>query len=109
MIAFRGLRVGGGAPAMSGHRQAQLTPSGGREKRPSGRPCRLLRSPRAVLVMDRITAGHAPGLKNLQGRQMCHPSMKVSTRLYPAGSGRHSGIVRPCAISPAATERRVFT
>ncbi len=35
-------------------------PAGGREKRPSGRPCRLLRSRRAVLVMDRITAGHAP-------------------------------------------------
>ncbi len=26
-----------------------------------------------------ITADHAPGLKNPQGRQMCHPPMKVST------------------------------
>ncbi len=32
---------------------------GGREKRPSGRPCGLLRSPRAALVMDAITAAHA--------------------------------------------------
>ncbi len=79
MIVFRGLRVGGVAPAMSGHRQAALEPSGGREKRPCGRPCRLLRSRRAVLVMERQRKDRAPGLKNLQGRQMCHPSMKVST------------------------------
>ncbi len=51
MIAFHALRVGGGAPAMSGHRQAALEPSGGREKRPSGRPCGILRSRRADLVM----------------------------------------------------------
>ena len=81
MIAFHGLRVGGGAPAtlappeasprrVSGHppsaaaatvrpitpeggkvpllrrtgRQAAPTPSGGREKRPFGRPCGPLRS-----------------------------------------------------------------
>ncbi len=51
MIVFRGLRGGGVAPAMSGHRQAAVTPSGGREKRPFGRPCRLLRCRRAALVM----------------------------------------------------------
>ncbi len=51
MIVFRGLRVGSGALAMSGHRQAALTPSGGREKRLSGRPCRPLRSRRAARVM----------------------------------------------------------
>ncbi len=61
MIAFRGLRVGGVAPAcppydfgrraMSGHRHAALEPSGGREKRPCGRPCVPLRSRRAALVM----------------------------------------------------------
>ncbi len=51
MIAFRGLRVGGVAPAMSGHRQAAVTPSGDREKRPFGRPCRPLRCRRAALVM----------------------------------------------------------
>ncbi len=28
-----------------------------------------------------ITADHAPSRENLQGRQMCHPSMKVSTSL----------------------------
>ncbi len=60
MVAFRGLRGGGGAPAMSGHRQAALEPSGGREKQPCGRPCRLLRSRRAVLVMDRHHKDHAP-------------------------------------------------
>ncbi len=79
MIAFRGHRGGNAAPAMSGHRQAAVTPSGGREKRPLGRPCGLLRSPRAALVMDPHHKGHAPGLKNPQGRQMCHPPMKVST------------------------------
>ena len=44
MIVFRGHRVGGVAPTMSGHRQAASTPSGGREKRPFGRPCGPLRS-----------------------------------------------------------------
>ena len=76
MIVFRGHRGGSVAPAtlsppeasprrVSGHppsaaaapllrrtgRQAAVTPAGGREKRPSGRPCRPLRSPRAALVM----------------------------------------------------------
>ncbi len=76
MIVFRGHRVGGGAPAtlappeasprrVSGHppsaaaapllrrtgRQAAVTPSGGGEKRPFGRPCGPLRSRRAALVM----------------------------------------------------------
>ncbi len=62
MIVFRGLRVGSVALAtlappeasprrVSGHRQAAVTPSGGREKRPYGRPCGLLRSRRAALVM----------------------------------------------------------
>ncbi len=51
MIVFRGLRVGGVAPAMSRYRQAALEPTGGREKRPCGRPCRPLRSRRAALVM----------------------------------------------------------
>ncbi len=77
---------------MSGHRQAAVTPSGDREKRPCGRPCGPLRSRRAALVMRHITADHAPGLKNPQGRQMCHPSMKVNTRLPGAlffhGAGR---------------------
>ncbi len=60
MIVFRGLRVGGVAPAMSGHppsaaaapllrrtgRQAAVTPSGGREKRPFLRALALsLRGP----------------------------------------------------------------
>ena len=61
MIVFRGLRVGSGAPAMSGHRQAALTPSGGREKRPFGRPCGFLRSRRAALVMDRHHGGPRSG------------------------------------------------
>ncbi len=51
MIVFHGLRVGGGAPAMPGHRQAAVTPSGGREKRPFGRPCRPFGRRRAALVM----------------------------------------------------------
>ncbi len=51
MIDFHGLRVGGVAPTMSGHRQAALTPSGGREKRPFGRPFRLFGRRRAALVM----------------------------------------------------------
>ncbi len=62
MIVFRGHRGGSVAPAtlappeasprrVSGHRQAALTPSGGREKRPFGRPCGPLRSRRAALVM----------------------------------------------------------
>ena len=80
MIAFRGLRGGGVAPTMSGHRQAPLEPAGGREKRPFGRPCGPLRSPRAVLVMD-FTADHAPRPNNPQGRQMRHPPMKVSTKV----------------------------
>ncbi len=37
-IAFPVLWVGSAAPAMPGHRQAAVTPSRGREKRPSGRP-----------------------------------------------------------------------
>ncbi len=57
MIAFPGRRVGSGAPAMSGHRQAALTPSGGREKRLYGRPCRPLRSRRAALVMRQHHGG----------------------------------------------------
>ncbi len=36
---------------MSGHRQAAPTPSGGREKRPSGRPCGPFGRRRAALVM----------------------------------------------------------
>ncbi len=51
MIAFRDLRAGGVASTMWRHRQAALEPAGGREKRSSGRPCRLLRSRRAALVM----------------------------------------------------------
>ncbi len=120
MIAFRGHRGGSGAPAtlappeaspwrVSPHRHAALEPSGGREKRPYGRPCRLLRSRRAALVKRPPHGGPRSGPENLQSRQMCHPSMKVSTRLYPAGRGRHSGIVRPPATSPARTQRRVFT
>ncbi len=57
MIAFHGLRVGGVAPAMSGHRQAAPTPSGGREKRPFGRPCGPFGRRRADLVMDRHHGG----------------------------------------------------
>ena len=62
MIVFRGHRVGSGAPAtlappeasprrVSGHRQAAVTPSGGREKRPCGRPCGFFGRRRAALVM----------------------------------------------------------
>ncbi len=36
---------------MSGHRQAAPTPSGGREKRPFGRPCGPFGRRRAALVM----------------------------------------------------------
>ncbi len=36
-------------------------------------------SSRGPCDAPRITADHAPGLKNPQGRQMCHPPMKVST------------------------------
>ncbi len=59
MIAFRGLRVGSVAPAMSGHRQAAPTPSGGREKRPCGRPCRPFGRRRAALVM-RLASRRTP-------------------------------------------------
>ncbi len=79
MIAFRGLRVGSVAPAMSGPRQAALEPSGGREKRPCGRPCRLFGRRRAARVMDRHHGGPRSSPKNPQGRQMYHPPMKVST------------------------------
>ncbi len=90
MIVFRRLRGGSVAPAtlappeasprrVSGHRQAAHTPSGGREKRPFGRPCGFLRSRRAALVMDRHHGGPRSWPKNPQGRQMCHPPMKVST------------------------------
>ena len=61
MIVFRGLRGGGGAPAVSRHRQAAATPAGGREKRPSGRSCGLLGSPRAALVMDPHPGGPRSG------------------------------------------------
>ncbi len=72
MIVFRGLRGGSGAPAIlappeasprrvSGHRQAALEPSGGREKRPFGRPCGPLRSRRAALVMRSHHGGPRSG------------------------------------------------
>jgi len=51
MIVFRGRRVGSVAPTMLEHRQAAPTPSGGREKRPCGRPCRPFGRRRAALVM----------------------------------------------------------
>ncbi len=90
MIVFRGRRGGGAAPAtvappeasprrVSGHRQAAVTPSGGREKRPSGRPCTSFGRCRAALVMDRHHGGPRSEPNNLQGRRMCHPPMKVST------------------------------
>ena len=61
MIAFRGLRVGSVAPTMLEHRQAAPTPSGGREKRPFGRPLRALRTlSRGPCDAPRITADHAP-------------------------------------------------
>ncbi len=80
MIVFRGRRGGSVVPTMSGHRQAAVTPSGGREKRPFGRPCRPLRSRRAALVMRPHHGGPRSGPESLQGRQMCHPPMKVSTK-----------------------------
>ncbi len=71
MIVFRGLRVGSVALAMAGHlpsaaaaplrrrtgRQAALTPSGGREKRPFGRPCTPFGRRRAALVMRQHHGG----------------------------------------------------
>ncbi len=61
MIVFRGLRVGSGAPAMSGYRQAALTPAGGREKRPWGAALQALRtSSRGPCDAPSITADHAP-------------------------------------------------
>ena len=42
-------------------RQASLEPSGGREKRPFGRPCGLLRSRRAALVMGSHHGGPRSG------------------------------------------------
>ena len=39
----------------------------------------LTLSSRGPCDASSITAEHAPGLKNPQGRQMCHPPMKVST------------------------------
>ncbi len=99
MIVFRGLRGGSVAPAMSGHRQAAHTPSGGRKKRPFGRPCGFLRSRRAALVMDRHHSGPRSWPKNPQGRQMCHPPMKVST----GGAPRKPRI--PCL--PTAPSRKM--
>ena len=51
MIVFCGLRVGSVAPTMLEHRQAAVTPSGGREKRFFGRPCGPFGRCRAALVM----------------------------------------------------------
>ncbi len=75
MIVFRGLRGGSVAPAtlappeasprrVSGHRQAAVTPSGGRENRPWGAALQALTlSPRGPCDVPRITADHAPGRK----------------------------------------------
>ena len=69
MIVFRGLRGGSAAPTTlappeASPRRVSASSSGayalrGREKRPFGRPCGFLRSPRAALVMDAITPAHA--------------------------------------------------
>ena len=69
MIAFRGLRGGSAAPATlapleASPRRVSASSSGGDalrwpRKATLGRPCGFLRSPRAALVMDAITAAHA--------------------------------------------------
>ena len=69
-----------GAAAAEDGSSSGAEPAGGREKRPCGRPCTSLRSRRAALVMDRHYGGPRSRPKNPQGRQMCHPPMKVSTR-----------------------------
>ncbi len=104
MVAFRGLRGGGGAPAMSGHRQAAHTPAGGREKRPCGRPCRLLRSRRAVLVMDRHHGGPRSGPEETARPSDVAPSYESKYWIAQAvvGSGRQRGApVAPEVLEPA--------
>ena len=76
MIVFRGHRGGRVAPAtpappeasprrVSGHRQAAVTPSGGREKRPWGGAAlqALTLTSRGPCDAPGITADHAPGRK----------------------------------------------
>ncbi len=75
MVVFRGHRGGSVAPAtlappeasprrVSGHRQAALEPSGGREKRPWGAALQALTlSSRGPCDAPGITADHAPGRK----------------------------------------------
>ncbi len=71
MIVFRGLRVGSVAPAMSGHRQAAPTPSGGREKRLCGRPCRPFGRRRAALVMRQHHGGPRSGPEETRKAVRC--------------------------------------
>ncbi len=89
MIVFRGLRVGSVAPAMWGHRQAAVTPSGGREQRPFGRPCGPLRSRRAVLVMR-----PASRPTTLLAEQPARPS-----DVSPSYEGEYYGVDQPASLS----------
>ncbi len=66
MIAFRGLRGGGVAPAMWGPRQAAVTPAVGREKTTLRAALHVLTlSSRGPRDGPSITADHAPGLREL--------------------------------------------